>query len=239
MRTFAAATSARPATSSVIRNTQFDRRSSGTDNATRMAGIARNIIVIGAHRSVRINRNHSARVGRLVPPVRAQQAVEHEPSRRGEQADDEALVQNAPPDGDNNETADGVPHWRAADPLIQRPAPAASALSRSWLKHHPIKPAIEQDVAGDGHDEDEDGGDRGLGRQRGMPAVSHQPSLEPDEPRRRGPWKPPRVRRECGRRAGQPPTSGKESTSTPMRTLLTAPENASSRARGANRTSSP
>ena len=197
MRTFAAATSARPATSSVIRKTQFDRRSSGTDSARRMAGIARNIIVIGAHRSVKMNGDRQACVERLVPPGHAQQTVQHEPSRASEQADDEALVQDAAPDGERNETADGVPHWRAADPLVQRAAPAAFALRRSRLKHHLIKPAIEQEVAGNGNDEDEDSRDRGFGRQRGMPAVSDQPALEPDEPRGRGPWKPPRVRREC------------------------------------------
>ena len=38
---------------------------------------------------------------------------------------------------------------------------------------------------------------------------------------------------------GSRPTSGNESTSTPMRTLLTAPENTSSRERGASRTRSP
>ena len=51
--TFAAATSARPAISSVIRKIQFDRGSSGTDNARRIAGIARKIIVIGAPSSAR------------------------------------------------------------------------------------------------------------------------------------------------------------------------------------------
>ena len=143
-------------------------------------------------------------VERLVPPGHAQQTVQHEPSRASEQADDEALVQDAAPDGERNEAADGVPHWRAADPLVEWAAPAAFPLRRSRLKHHLIKPVIEQEVTGNGNDEDENSRDRGFGRQRSMPALSDQPALEPDEPRGRGPWKPPHVRRECLRRGWQP-----------------------------------
>ena len=84
-----------------------------------------------------MNGDRQACVERLVPPVHTQQTVQHEPSRASEQADDEALVQDAAPDGDRNEAADGVPHWRAADPLVQRAAPAAFAPEKEQAEASP------------------------------------------------------------------------------------------------------
>ena len=52
VRTLASATSARPSTSSVILKIQLARRSIGTDRASRIAGIERNTIVIGAQSRV-------------------------------------------------------------------------------------------------------------------------------------------------------------------------------------------
>ena len=234
MRTLAAATSARPATSSVMRKTQFDRKSSGTASARRTAGIASNIIVIGAHRIV--NRNGAPNVSRAAGSSRSHSADRSARTLPPRQAGRRSVpVQHAAPDGDRYETAES----RDA-PARGRPTWPATGFGRVTLcedagcSDHTIESAIQADVARDGYDEDKDGRDCSLGRKRRMLAspISHRSSPTnhaggTQRSHRASDANAPAV---PGNRADQ----RQHRTSAPMRTLLTAPENARTRACSAN-----
>ena len=124
-RTFAAATSARPATSSVIRNIQFafqvERHGQRETNS-------RNRQEHHRHRRPEERPESTPLSGVLSngspPPVRAQEAVQHERSRGGQRADDEALMQDTPPDRHCHETTDGASDRRTAVPSGERNDPS-------------------------------------------------------------------------------------------------------------------